>query len=172
MRQGVRFGRSPRGTALLGIAPSALVASIAATLLWSGCADDPSNAPEDTTPPAAVIDLRILEQTPRSVTLAWTSPDEDGPEGRAQRYDLRYLLDSIDEESWDLGLMVLAPVPQPPGNAEVVRVSPLVPGATYGFALRSEDLAGNVSELSNVVTVTLENPGLREGVRSGPGESP
>lgn len=138
--------------------PTGLGLFVGLCLFLGGCADDPSTEPVDTVAPDPIEDLRILEQTPRTVSFNWTAPAEDGPEGRATRYEMRYRLESISESTFGAGTVVPTPVPQSPGGTEVLRVSSLTPGSTYGFAIRSEDLAGNVSELSNIVVVTLAQP--------------
>ncbi|HEB75960.1 MAG TPA: hypothetical protein ENJ04_06380, partial [Nitrospirae bacterium] len=44
----------------------------------------------DTTPPAAVNDLRASNPTSSTIELSWTAPGDDGDSGTASGYDIRY----------------------------------------------------------------------------------
>jgi hypothetical protein len=112
----------------------------------------------DVTPPAAV-QLVIVEATDRSVALTWSSPGDDGDEGTAAEYDLRYSTSPLDEGSWDGAEQVTdEPDPQEAGSTEAMIVSGLDPGTTYDFGLRTADEVPNWSELSNIVQVTTAPP--------------
>lgn len=41
-------------------------------------------------PPDAITDLRVVRADRSGVTLSWTSPRDDGPAGRAERYFVKY----------------------------------------------------------------------------------
>jgi chitodextrinase len=89
--------------------------------------------PTDTTPPAAPI-LAATGIGSTFVTLAWT-PGDDDP---SVNYDF-YINTSL---FWNLG------------TSRTVTVNGLIPTTTYTFNVRARDAAGNVSPLSNPVTVT------------------
>jgi hypothetical protein len=58
--------------------------------LVGACGDDGPTDIADTVPPAKTPDLKVVLQTDSSVALTWTAPGDDGTEGTASRYDLRF----------------------------------------------------------------------------------
>lgn len=134
-----------------------------ALLLAPGCSEDenPVVEPADTTAPAAT-NLRIVNATPTSVTLAWQAPGDDVMEADASRYELRYSTTELTEANFaDQGL--LAPglfTPDPPRSLQQLTIENLTPGLTYYFALRSADEVPNWSSLSAILGLALpENAG-------------
>ena len=120
------------------MSPRTLPLTIAAIALWSLVGAMPA--------PAQV--------TETSMTLAWTAPGDDSLTGTAARYDLRRSLTPIVTLA-DFALATplggLAS-PQLAGSAETFTVTGLTPATTYWFALRTQDEAGNLSGLSNIVS--------------------
>jgi hypothetical protein len=116
----------------------------------------------DTTPPAAVADLAVAGVSSGTVTLAWTAPGDDGSDGTAAAYDLRYTTagaitadDAFNAAARAQGV----PAPQIAGAAETFTIIGLMPGTTYFFAIKTADAAGNVSGLSNsLIAVTSAAP--------------
>lgn len=92
------------------------------------------------------------------VTLTWTAPGDDGDQGTADRYDLRYSTVPITQENWnDWTYMIAAqnePLPAVAGTIQSMTIDSLNPSTTYYFAMKAGDEAGNWSLLSNVVTYT------------------
>ena len=90
--------------------------------------------------------------TGNTVTLIWTSPGDDGINGTATRYDIRYSVNlPITETNFLLCPVVPgAPVPYESGSLQLVVVRDLVPNAVYYFAMKTVDERGNWSPLSNV----------------------
>ena len=83
------------------------------------------------------------------LTLAWTAPSDNVG---VVAYDLRYSRAPITEENFDQATPVIGePMPRAPGTKQRCPVTGLEPGTRYWFALKSEDAAGNVSPVSNVV---------------------
>jgi len=115
--------------------------------------------PPDTTPPAAVADLAASTPGAYSVDLSWTAPGDDGTEGTATEYDIRYALTAIaDEADWASATQCLnEPAPSPAGTLEQVTVIGLAPGTIYYLALKTVDEAGNSSELSNIASATTSD---------------
>lgn len=87
-----------------------------------------------------------------SVTLIWTAPGDDSLTGTATRYDLRYSLFPITEESFAYcaGTPGL-PRPANPGTTQQFTIYGLFPGLRYYFALKTADERLNWSKISNVV---------------------
>jgi len=89
--------------------------------------------PTDTTPPAAPV-LAATEIGSTFVTLEWLPGDDD----QSVNYDF-YINTSL---FWNMG------------TNRTVTVNALYPNTIYTFNVRARDAAGNVSPLSNPVTVT------------------
>ncbi|WP_305046896.1 cytochrome c3 family protein [Geoalkalibacter sp.] len=125
----------------------------------------------DTTPPAAITDL-VAEHRPKAGTvwLYWHAPGDDGKEGKAHQYDIRYKesvpynpADAITSEAkWNAATPVVGapPLPAEPGQSQGFEVLGLNPGKDYFFAVRTVDEAGNWSGLSN-------SPSAKGGLRCG-----
>ncbi len=111
-------------------------------------------------PAAGLIGLLLLtpalahaqEAGTDSLTLRWTATGDDGTVGRAALYDLRMSDATITAANWASATAVGGlPAPAASGTAQSCVVRGLVPGATYYFALRVRDDAGNWSDVSNIV---------------------
>ena len=106
----------------------------------------------DSTPPAAVADLTPGGVLLTQILLNWTASGDDGMEGKATAYDIRYSQAPLSEANFELAQRVPdVPEPQAAGFRESVLVGGLTPNTTYYFALKVADNVGNLSELSNVV---------------------
>ena len=110
----------------------------------------------DTVPPAAVYDLGVAPNpSPDSVMLRWTAPGGDGTSGRAAAYDVRFAEFSLTTGQWQAATPIAnSPVPKPAGQMDSCSITGLSPGTSYYFALKSEDVSSNWSDLSNVVSFT------------------
>jgi len=115
----------------------------------------------DTTPPANVTNLAVSAATTHSLTLTWTAPGDDGNNGTAAEYDIRYATSNIDNETWEFAINATGePAPGPAGSNETFVVGGLTPATTYYFALKTIDNAGNPSDLSNIAhRATLRSGG-------------
>lgn len=112
-------------------------------------------------PIAAAAVLTLLAAAPSraqvtetSITLAWTAPGDDSLTGQATRYDLRWSLTPIATLTDFSRATPVSGVPTPSivGATESATVSGLTPATQYWFALRTQDDAGNLSDLSNIVS--------------------
>ncbi len=109
----------------------------------------------DTTPPAAITDLSVASSTSASVSLSWTAPGDDGTNGTARSYDLRYSTGPINSGNFNAATHVAGlGSPSPAGEIENVIVGNLQSNTTYYFAIKSADEANNVSNISNVIFAT------------------
>lgn len=127
-------------------------------VLSLGCGDD-DTVKVDTIPPATVSDLKAEAVTSTSVTLTWTAPGDNGDQGTAAAYDVRYNSVPITDVTWGQSTQV-ADVPPPNAAAaqETLAVTGLQPGHSYHFALKTAEEIPNWSEISNVAGVsTLPN---------------
>lgn len=104
----------------------------------------------DTTPPAAVTDLVTGTVTENSVNLTWTAPGDDGNEGTATSYDIRYSTAQITEANWASATQVTGePAPLVAGSSQSFTVIGLNCNTTYYFALKTSDEVPNTSDISN-----------------------
>lgn len=105
----------------------------------------------DTIPPSAVTNLATNNPTQDSITLTWTAPGDDGVNGIASQYDIRYLDSSqITASNWASAIQVSGePQPKTAGSAESFTITGLKPNTLYYFALKAADEVPNWSEISN-----------------------
>lgn len=116
-------------------------------LALSGCGGDKPTAPKDVVGPAAISDLAVTSTTPTSATLSWTAPGDDGSQGVAAEYDLRF--STGDSSAWDSMVRVPGvPHPKTSGQAEEFVVQGLEPETKHYFAIRAADEVPNWSALS------------------------
>lgn len=105
----------------------------------------------DTIPPAAITDLQVGSLAAASATLTWTAPGDDGHEGTAALYEIRWSRSPIlTDADWEAATPLSGvPAPQPAGSPESFSIARLECGATYYFAIRAADEVFNGSPLSN-----------------------
>jgi len=109
----------------------------------------------DTTTPATVTNLATSNPTSSSIKLTWTAPGDDGNEGTASQYDIRYSASAITEANWETATQCTGePSPSPAGATENFTVGGLLPNTEYWFALKTADEVPNWSGLSNSPSAT------------------
>lgn len=111
----------------------------------------------DTTAPSKVTDLEVVAITNSSAILQWRAPGDDGTQGRASSYDIRFSTTSpLNAGNFGNGspVPVAPPTPSPSGITERLNVSGLAPDTQYWFALRGADEVPNWSPVSNSVKAT------------------
>jgi hypothetical protein len=109
----------------------------------------------DVTPPVAISDLDANTPGLSGCTVEWSSPFDDDISGKAASFDLRYSTSTITAANFATATQVTGePVPAAPGTPHTVNVTGLNPGTQYYFAIKSTDVAGNTSAISNIVTLT------------------
>jgi len=133
--------------------------------------------PADHTPPSMISDLVAVKLDGNMVRLTWTAPGDNGPDERAFSYDIRYASQKID--SLNPYLMATevkyAPYPSAAGLQDtlVINLNEL-PGCclkdSLYFSMRSDDVSGNISALSNGAGIKLRDaqsiPGM-DGENTG-----
>lgn len=109
----------------------------------------------DEVPPGSIDDLTVESIEATSVVLAWTATGDDGLEGTATRYDVRYSTSPLTAETIDAAPQWLTALrPSAPGNTDRVTVSGLLARTTYHFAVRAKDEWGNVGPLGATASGT------------------
>ncbi len=125
--------------------------------------------------PSVITDLAISDSGMQFIRLSWTASGDDGNQGRASRYDIRYSESLITPSNFDSANMVLNPLmPAQVGSEENFSVTGLLGLAGYYFAIKVIDDAGNISAISNVVTSRIEEtvfPDFEITQVSGPNNS-
>lgn len=126
---------------------------------YSSNSDNLGNAPIDTppadvTPPAAITTLTSTARDRTTVTLSWLAPGDNGSSGTAASYDIRYRFGStFVDGDWAGATTVLGePAPTVAGSTQTFVVTGITPGQTITFAIKTTDLAGNQSAISNAHT--------------------
>ena len=108
---------------------------------------DPS---ADVTPPAAINDLVATGgDQPWGVRLTWTAPGDDGMDGCASTYVLKFSTDPIT--NWaTASVYPMSMKPAPAGSTETFVLTMPDLNRLYHFALVAQDEAGNAGPMSNV----------------------
>jgi hypothetical protein len=131
--------------------------------LLASCDEDSTTTPGDTTPPARVEDLTAASLRSDDTTafrgdgvrLTWTAPGDDGTDGQASAYRIRYADAPLTEATWDSATAVEdVPAPGSAGETEALTIPGLGLGTWY-FALRAADDVPNWSPLSNVASSAI-----------------
>jgi len=116
--------------------------------------DAPGITPTDDVGPTTIADLSGGEPGTKDVTLRWSAPSDAGIHPRASSYEVRTAGAPIDAASFPAAaLFAQAMEPAAPGAPESLHVAGLPEGAPRWIAIRSRDLEGNWSAISNVVAL-------------------
>jgi hypothetical protein len=111
----------------------------------------------DVTSPANISNLSVSSTSGTGAILQWSAVGDDGNDGTASSYDVRYSTSPIN----DIGDFNQAtpvsnePLPSSPGTQESFSITGLESNTTYYFAVKVIDEAGNFS-LSNSASGTTE----------------
>jgi hypothetical protein len=108
----------------------------------------------------ALPTLTFEPVTSDSIGVVWSAVGDDGLEGVASTYDLRYSQQPLATEAdWENATRLATPPPPPPGTGILVTVSELTPSTRYYFGLEVRDSAGNtVRALADTSTAPPPDP--------------
>ncbi len=109
--------------------------------------------------PGPVTALTTQPLAHDQVQLHWTASGADGDQGTAAYYELRYATARITAQNF--GQATLVSTRRPPrtsGTVDTVLVTGLSASTTYYFALRTRDLFGQLSPVSEVMSATTLAP--------------
>lgn len=107
---------------------------------------------DDSVAPAAVGGFRLARVNGGEVEMAWTASGDDGLEGRASGYELRYSGDPLTEANFDQASRMPTGLPSPSGQPDS-RTGTLFPSdqpRTLHFGIKAYDNVGNRSPLSSL----------------------
>ena len=104
----------------------------------------------DTTSPDPIVNLTVINPTSNSLTLQWTVPYDSTLNG-VTNYDIRYSLYPIfDETTFNNATpLIFQGTPGNYGSTETFIVSGLNFSTSYHFSIKSRDMWGNWSNISN-----------------------
>ncbi|MDA3813667.1 MAG: fibronectin type III domain-containing protein [Candidatus Cloacimonetes bacterium] len=107
----------------------------------------------DIMPPSDITDLTVYEGSTanlNTIKIQWTSPGDNGNQGTANHYEIKYSTTEITESNWEsAALFVDPPVPQMAGNSQFCFVNVLQPATIYYFAIKAFDENNNANQISN-----------------------
>ncbi|PIE32970.1 hypothetical protein CSA56_13645 [candidate division KSB3 bacterium] len=111
-------------------------------------------SPEDTRPPARIVDLKAERLANGDITVSWTAPGDNGNRGTAAFYDIRYSNKEKELSRWDKAIVVPGePLPEAAGTSQEYVISGLMKDTTYYIAMTTTDDAKHESEISNIAIV-------------------
>ncbi len=120
---------------------------------WSTTGSQVTFNNTDVIAPGQVTNLAAVDITATWITLNWTAPGDNGYEGTATTYDIRYFNAPINNLNWDIATRIIdGLLPASTGSPQTLTVYGLSPDSTYYFALKTADLDHNWSVISNVAT--------------------
>lgn len=105
--------------------------------------------PDDGVAPKAITDLALKNAGYEFLTLTCTAPADEDNES-AHSYEIRYSKEKITAGNFS-DAPVLFQLAKPAGSTEEITIDHLEGETTYYIAIRSSDIWGNVSEISNVL---------------------
>ncbi len=116
--------------------------------------------PADIAPPSAPYNLQVTDPTYTSLTVRWTAPGDDGLNGTATTYEMRYSTNPITAVNWGSATLVSSlPVPATSGTPQSKTVIGLLDDTTYYFAMKASDEVPNTSDMSVLASgTTLYQP--------------
>jgi hypothetical protein len=120
----------------------------------SGLSNVVSTMPRDLTPPAPIQDLSA-DTGPDigEIYLSWTAPGDDGYNGIASAYLLKYSRQMINDENWEAATIYGEFItPLASGQVQEFIMAGLEPGENYYIGIKAYDDQANGSELSNIVS--------------------
>jgi hypothetical protein len=136
---------------------------------WSALSNVVRVSVLDLIPPGGVTDLAVRSSAKTTVTLTWTAPGNDGTEGRAVEYDVRYGDAAITGESWSTAQRVEGvSAPSAAWTTDSLMVTGLEEATTYYFALKTRDQVPNWSALSNVIETMTSSSSTLQRLTSSP----
>jgi hypothetical protein len=104
----------------------------------------------ETNLPATINDLAVTRTWPDRIEVQWTNVGDDGMAGQALEVQVRYAATPITSANWSAATPFSpSSLPELPGTVQKQIVTGLSDGQLYYFAVKTRDLAGNWSLVSN-----------------------
>jgi len=115
--------------------------------------------------PNAINDIHASDPLSTSILLSWTAP-WDADNQKANSYKIAVSKNPVTTNNFNNAETIVAiNHAKPAGDLEKYRISGFLPDNTYYAAVRSSDLWGNQSDISNVITfVPVNHPPQSDGM--------
>ncbi len=118
-----------------------------------------------TATPVDPVVNNIITENPGEIWLRWTATGDDGLEGIAAGYDIRYRAAQYgpinSDFRWRNAVQVDGePAPSQCGLCDSMLITGLIPGESYYFCIKAYDDCGNYSGLSNSPLKSSPSAGL------------
>ncbi len=139
-----------------------LSACLLMVIAWGCDTDNKVTNPDDTTAPATISNLRVMGDVDSTCILTWTAPGDDGSEGTASSYDIRYATDSVSLILWENAYLEdVSFHPSESGKLEIYEVSDLHVDSQYFFAIKATDESANTGGISNIASEpAMQSPSI------------
>ncbi len=98
----------------------------------------------------------------QTAALQWQAVGDDGLNGRANLYELRYAAFELTAANFSQGILVHLPRPSASGNRESATVTGLIPGLSYHFGIRTYDELNNRGPISFSPSVDMSDTSSAE----------
>jgi len=114
----------------------------------------------DSVAPAPISNLAVINTQPFSAKISFSSTGDDGAQGQAASYQIRYANEPIQTEAdWQAATIYNNNfVPKVAGQTEQVRILGLPANSNNYIAVRAVDHAGNLSPLQSLQVTTSAVP--------------
>jgi hypothetical protein len=123
----------------------------------------------DLVAPSAVSDFALVEVSDTFAEVQFTASGDDGDNGTAVGYDLRFSNEMLTNDNWETAVQINGePRPQSAGSVERFVVRGFSPNESYFVALRVIDNVGLASAISNNIELLTTSSGLVYGPLSFP----
>ena len=120
-------------------------------VLSGGRVDAAAALESDDTPPSAPSQMSATSVDYRRAQLSFVAPGDDGLQGTAQGYDIRYSFSPItNEDEFQQALQADSPMPVPAGETQTVELTlpPSDQAREVHFAVKAYDNFRNVSDMA------------------------
>lgn len=111
---------------------------------------------DDSTPPAPIEELRLVDTSTNSASLTFMATGDDGMDGRALSYEVRYLAgEPISEESFDRATPASVSIQPVEAGLQIdFTMTELLPRTNYYVGVKAVDNCLNASPLATVLVTT------------------
>ncbi|WP_052692070.1 S8 family serine peptidase [Teredinibacter purpureus] len=116
---------------------------------------------DDGVAPSAIVDLTVSDIADTQAVFNFTATGDDGSQGTATRYDIRYSDERLTEQNWnEASAALVSAQPLGAGETETITVTGLQGNSSLWVGVKVIDFGDLASALSNVVSIDTLNTSL------------